>query len=344
MDNYFNHHEPGNYSNESLALNICEKVLQSGKRFPIDVAQLSLVLKQQGLDYSDYGFTRCKDLFLSLPDFFKASHPVPTKMVIDLTPKMMKMLYSDTEDSTFDSFGDTSPRPIYNAKQTLTIPQEARSVQLQHVGDVQRRVPLRNPEIKFGHRQPAQDGTQHPSFAAEQYTEFPTEQQPQTHYFSGQKQPYVAKQQAYAGSGRPLGAPASPDFRKRRNILQEFFSHSAADQRQFAKTLNRFVYMRSNDVTAANLLLLTQIESLSATGWGNVLAFSYILAVNENRILESKDGAYMCFDTLITDIYGEPIYFLAERSRFPGTNWILKGIGKKSSRVVGQIIQDNFLF
>ena len=344
MDNYFNHHESGNYPNERLALNICEKVLKSGKRFPIDVAQLSLVLKQQGLNYSDYGFSRCKDLFLSLPDFFKASHPLPTKMVIDLTPKMMKMLYSDAEDSAFDAFSDTPSQSIYNAKQTLTIPQEAHSVQLQHVGDMQHRALLQNPEIKFGHTQPEQDNTQHPSFAAERFSEFSTAQQPQTHYFSGQKQSYVAKQQAYAGSGQSLGTSASSSFRKQRNILQEFFSHSAADQRQFAKTLNRFVYMRSNDVTAANLLLLTQIESLSATGWGNVLAFSYMLAVNENRIVESKDGTYMCFDTLITDIYGEPIYFLAERNRYPGTNWILKGIGKKSSRVVGQIIQDNFPF
>lgn len=337
MDNYSNCHEFSNRSNEGLAYNICEKVLKSGKKFPIDVAQLSLILKQQGLDYSDYGFSRCKDLFLGLPDFFEVSHPIPTKMVIGLTPKMLEMLYSPMEDNTFDSLGDTSPQPIYNATQTLTIPQEAHSVQLQHVEDMQHHAMLRNPGIEFGRRQPEQGNTQ-------QSPEYRNIQQPQTHYLNGQKQTCVVKRQTYTNLRQPLDISQNSALREQRNILQEFYSHCAAEQKQFAKTLNRFVYMRDKDVTAANLLLLTRIDSLSATGWGNILAFSYVLAVDENRIAESRDGVYMCFDILLTDTYGEPIYFLAERNRFPGTNWILKGIAKKSSRVLGQIIQDNFPF
>lgn len=339
MDNYSNYHESRNYSKESLARVICERVLSSGKRFPIDVAQLSLILKQQGLDYSKYGFSRCKDLFLSLPDFFEASHPIPTKMVIDLTPKMLEILYPTAEDNAFEPLGDMPSQPIYNAMQTLTIPQKAHSVQLQHIGDIQHRATLQTSGVEFSRRQPEQGSTQQPpdfrstqqpSPTSERFTAFPAARRPQMHYFNSQKQ--------------PLGTSTNQAFREQRNILQEFFSHSAADQKQFAKTLNRFVYMRNKDVTAANLLLLTRMDSLSATGWENILAFSYMLAVNENRIVESKDGSYMCFDTLMTDIYGEPIYFLAERNRFPGTNWILKGIAKKSSRVLGQIIQDNFSF
>lgn len=345
MDNYFNYHESSSYSNESLALNICEKVFKSGKKFPIDVAQLSPILRQQGLDYSDYGFSRCKDLFLSLPDFFKASHPLPTKMVIDLTPKMLEMLSPSAEDNAFGPLGDISPQTIYNATQPLTIPHEAHSVQLQHdIEDMQHRATLQNPGIKFGQRQPEQGNTQQSGSASERFTTFSAAQQPQTPYFNGQKHPYVAKQQAYASLRRSLGASTNPAFRDQRNILLEFFSHSAADQKQFANTLNRLVYMRNKDVTAAILLLLTRMDSLSATGWENILAFSYMLAVNENRIVESKDGSYMCFDTLMTDTHGEPIYFLAERNRFPGTNWILKGITQKSSRGLGQIIQDNFPF
>lgn len=353
MNNYYNYQESSNHSNEGLARNICEKVLKSGKGFPIDVAQLSLILKKQGLDYSDYGFSRCKDLFLSLPDFFEVSYPIPTKMVINLKQKMLKMLYSPANDKVFGSLGDTSPQPIYNATQTLTIPQKAHSVQLQHAEDMQQRATLRNPEIEFDRRQPEQCSTHQPpelcniqqlDSAAERPTTFSAMQQPQTHYLNGQKQPCVVTQQAYTNLRQPLGMSQNLVSQKQRNILQEFFSHSATEQKQFAKTLNRFVYMRDKDVTAANLLLLTRIDCLSATGWGNILAFSYVLAVDENRIAESRDGIYMCFDILLTDIYGEPIYFLAERNRFPGTNWILKGIAKKSSRVLGQIIQDNFPF
>lgn len=338
MVNYSNYHESSNYSNEDLARNICEKVLKSGKRFPIDVAQLTLILKQQGLDYSDYGFSRCKNLFFSLPDFFEVSHPTPTKMVIGLTPKMLEMLYSSEVDNAFSPIDDISLQPIYNATQTLTIPHEAHSVQLQHIGDMQHHATLQNLGVEFSQRQPEQDNTQQSGSATERLTAFSAAQQPQMHYINGQKQ------QAHASLRQPLGTSPNQAFQKQRNILQEFFSHSAAEQKQFAKALNRFVYMRNKDVTAANLLLLTRIDSLSPTGWGNILAFSYVLAVDENRIAESRDGIYMCFDTLMTDTYGEPIYFLAERNRFLGTNWILKGIAKKSSRVLGRIIQDNFLF
>lgn len=342
MDDYSNYYKPDNYSKEVLARNICEKVLKSGKRFPIDVAQLSLILKQQGLEYSDYGYSRCKDLFLSLPDFFEVSHPIPTKMVIGLTPKMQEILSLCARDNGPNSLGNVTTQPIYNVMHTLRIPEEAHSVQLQQE-DVQHLDIQQNPEIIFGQDQPKQGNIQQSRLSTERPTAFSMAQQPQAHYFKNQTQSYVAQQPANISLRQPLGASLNPVFQKKRDILQEFFSHSVAEQKLFVKTLNKCVYMRNKDTIAANLLLLTRVDSLSVTGWINVLAFSYVLAMKEGRIVESRDGMYMCFDILMTDIHGESIYFLAEKNRFPGTNWILKGITKKSSRVLGQIIQNIFL-
>ncbi|MDR0818594.1 MAG: hypothetical protein LBN43_03360 [Oscillospiraceae bacterium] len=69
---------------DNLARYICDVIADAGLTFPLDVTKANMALLSAGLNYSDLGYERCKDMFIALSGYFDLSHPYPSAMFVDL--------------------------------------------------------------------------------------------------------------------------------------------------------------------------------------------------------------------------------------------------------------------
>lgn len=127
------------------------------------------------------------------------------------------------------------------------------------------------------------------------------------------------------------------------NVIAKYFSEGVLNSRKWRKDFTENIFCFKNwEMTSALLTKMTHMSDLSQDGWLNVIAFSYHLAENKNRIMLNEAGTYICFDTGLKTFGGETMYLLAKKNHRELPEWVLEGISTVDSRVLGERIKAEF--
>lgn len=128
-----------------------------------------------------------------------------------------------------------------------------------------------------------------------------------------------------------------------KNVIAEYFINGVTGNRERKTSFTNSIFCFKNwEMSATLLAKMTHIYDLNPDGWLNILAFSYHLAQNENRILYGILSEYICFDTGLLSFEGEPIYFLAKKNYREKPEWVLVGVSTVNSKVLGEVIRKEF--
>ena len=87
---------------------------------------------------------------------------------------------------------------------------------------------------------------------------------------------------------------------------------------------------------------MTHVYDLNQDGWLNILAFAYHMAKSEKRVKQNLSKTYICFDTGLLTFNDEKIYLLAKKNYREKPEWILEGLSTANSKVLGEILKEEF--